>query len=41
MNVLLKILSYALVTQKTLTAVGSSIVITVGVYEYLKKRKTP
>ena len=39
MNVLLKILSYALVTQKTLAAVGASVVITVGVYEYLKNRK--
>jgi hypothetical protein len=39
MNVLLKILSAALVAQKTLTAVGASIIITVGVYEYLKNRK--
>lgn len=39
MNALLKLLSYALVAQKTLTAVGASIVITVGVYEYLKNRK--
>jgi len=39
MNVLLKILSYALVTQKTLTAVGASIIITVGVFEYLRNKK--
>jgi len=39
MNALLKILSYALVTQKTLTAVGASIIITVGVFEYLRNKK--
>lgn len=39
MNALIKMLGYALVAQKTLTAVGASIVITVGVYEYLKNRK--
>lgn len=39
MKFLYAALKVAELTQKTLTAISASIVITVGVYEYLKKRK--
>lgn len=39
MNLLLRILKVALITHKTVAAVGASVVITVGVYEYLRNRK--
>lgn len=39
MNFLMNALRVALITHKTVAAVGASIVITAGVYEYLKRRK--
>lgn len=39
MPVLLKILRVALVTHKTVAAVAATVVISVGVYEYLANQK--
>jgi ADP-ribosylglycohydrolase len=39
MNLLLNVLKVAVITHKTIAAIGASIVITVGVYEHLRKRK--
>ena len=39
MSVLLKILHFALITHKTVAAIGASVVITVGVYEHLRKSR--
>lgn len=39
MNFLLNVLKIALITHKTVAAIGASVVITVGVYEYLRKTK--
>jgi len=39
MNLLLNVLKIALITHKTVAAIGASVVITVGVYEYLRKTK--
>lgn len=39
MTFLLNVLKVALITHKTIAAVGASVVITVGVYEYLRKKK--
>lgn len=39
MGVLLKVLKVALITHKTVTAVGASIVITASVYNFLRGKK--
>jgi len=39
MNALLKLLSLALVTQRTVAAVGATIVITIATIEYMRKNK--
>ena len=41
MTAILKILHIALITQKTIAAVATSVVITVGVIEYLRKNRKP
>jgi hypothetical protein len=39
MNVLLKILSFAIVTQRTAAAIAATVVITAGVIEYLQNNR--
>jgi hypothetical protein len=39
MNALLKLLSIALVTQRTVAALGATIVITIATLEYMRKKK--
>lgn len=38
MSVLLKVLKVALITQKTVAAVAATVVISAGVYEYLRNQ---
>lgn len=38
MSVLLKVLKVALITHKTVAAVAATVVISVGVYEYLRNQ---
>ena len=39
MRFLVGLMRTAIIAQKTLSAVGAAVIITVGVHDYLKKRK--